>query len=375
MRRHLLGFALLVGLTLGSCMPLGSATPAPPTDTSAPPSATVPLPTATDAATPTTGPTLTATLPPEPTLSPTPTPPPTIASWSLVYHPQEGRSVAAVRWSADGKTLYYALSPAPSAYLLDWYAYDPISQGSRALHSPNYGFADLWRKIDFGFPRNTGPFSEVLGFTSPDFERAIYPNAGFPEAVTNPNYIFVIIGDSTNRQRVLGPIFRGTVGRAAWIDSETRVIFDYRYEEHTIIYLADLVSGRTDTLFELPVAEAEWRVSPDDKYLLVPQNGRSELIPLDGDDALSLETPGGMARPEWSSDSRTIYFWAGVENRILSYSLTDRTFHPVVVRRDLEPNSPLPPVYGMPFSVSPGGGRVAFWWENWVWVIELAPGR
>ncbi len=283
------------------------------------------------------------------------------------------QTVAGTHWSADGRTLFYALSPAPGGYLLDWYAYDVGSQGTRAIRSPNFGFADAWRSVEVGFPRTSEPFSEMLGFVSPDYEKVIYPNAGFPGASTNPNYIYVILSDSRNRQRILGPIFRGTVGRAAWINSATRVIFDYEYEGRTIIYLADLVKGRTETLFELPGDDTGWQVSPDEKYLLIPQNGRSELIPLAGGEALSLETNGGMTRPEWTRDNRMIYFWAGAENRIISYTLDDQTFRAMLVRRDLEPFSPLPPVYGMPFSISSDGLRVAFWWENWIWIVELAP--
>jgi hypothetical protein len=374
--RNLVGFVLLTGILLAGCAPKIPVPVTAPSPSALPASPTPsPRPSATGSPTPVL-PTATPSQTPSLTPTPTVTPPEGIQGWALVYRPNDSkRDVAAVRWSADSRTLYYALSPIPSDYLLDWSAYDVNNQGTRAIRSPDFAFADVWQKAAVGYPRTTQPFSELLGFVSPEYTKAIFPNAGFPGVYTNPNFIFVLFPDGSIRQQILGPIFRGTVGRAAWIDYETRVIFDYRYEDRVVIYLADLIKGRTETLYELSGGDVEWRVSPDGKYLLIPQDGKSVFLALDGTENLELETSGGMARPEWTLDSQSIYFWSGAENRIISFTRSDQMLRPIVVRRDLEPFSPIPPVYGMPFTVSPDGSRIAFWWENWVWIVELTPSR
>lgn len=329
-------------------------------------------PTANPTVSPTPTRTATVTRSPSPTPSATLTLPSNVSGWNLVRQPGEpARRVGGVWWSQDGGELLYALAPPASGYLLEWWSYDVNSRSSARLRSPNFSFAQAWEKAQVGYPRAVDPFSELLGYVSPEGTKLIYPNAGFSGVFTNPNYIYVIYPDGQSRQRILGPTYRGTVERAVWIDFETRVLFDYHYQDRAVIYLADLVSGRTKTLVELTNNQSEWSVSPDEEYLLVPQDGRSQLLPLKEKQALSLLTPGGMARPTWSADSTIIYFWAGDENRILSFDLADQMVRPFIVRRDLEPFSPISPVYGMPFTVSPNGNSIAFWQENWIWIVAL----
>jgi Tol biopolymer transport system component len=361
------GILLLLILLLAGCVP-AQPKPLDVTPTSGATVTRIPSATITPTATQTPTPTPTNTVTP----TPSPTPPETIAGWMPVLGPDETEhAVATVHWSATGRSLVYALSPAGGGYLLDWFVYDLNSGATRPMRSPNYGFADAWRKVEMGYPRTVDPYSELLGFVSPEAQWVIYPNAGFPDVFTNPNYISVIFSDGQDRRRILGPIYRGVVGRAAWLEYETHLIFDYRYEDRAALYLTDLLRGRTVTLAELPSVDTEWRVSPDGEYLLIPRDGGSEFIPLRGKEAFQIQTPGGMSRPEWSGDGQAVYFWTGGENRIVSYSLADQSFHPFLVRRDLEPNSPIAPVHGMSFTISPDAKRIAFWWEGWIWIVEM----
>lgn len=371
-------WSIVLGLGLAAC---GSLPPAAPTGTpaSAGSSNLVPV-TSSAASSPTPSPTLapSSTATAAPTYTPTPLPSPTssLADSLVVYRPDKnGPDVAAVAWNEDGTQLTYALSPLGDQYLLQWHSFDASTQDSRPLASPAAGSVSLWAQLGLGYPTRSAPYSELMGYVSLTGKYLIFPNAGFPSVFTNPNYIYVIETESQLRIPVLGPTFRGTVDKVDWISHDTQAIFDYRYERGREIFITNLRSGITTTLADLPGPAGEqakdWQLSPNESAILIPAAGVSQIISLAGKPLYTLDTPGGMLAPAWSQTSQSVYFWSGADSRLVYYSLGSQAILPVLELQDLVASAPVAPTVGMPFAISPDLKKIAFWSQNWIWVVTL----
>jgi hypothetical protein len=325
---------------------------------------------------PTVRPTQTPTPQPSATAVDTPTAIPLITEAVVVYRPESSdRDVAEVRWSDDGKRLIYALSPLRGGYLLDWQEYDLNSRQSRKALSPYPSFGATWERLGLGYPVNTQSYAELQGYVSPNNKLLLFPNAGFPDVFSTPNYVYVLPAEGGDRRPILGPTFLGKVGKAVWVEYETRVIFDYRYAAGVEVFVTDLTRDVTNLLLDLSGSpdglNTEWSVAPNQSMVFVPGRGQSQIISLKGSPLYSFESPYGMENPTWASNSQSVYYWDGNDARLLRYVLGDTTPRPVLALYDLTSTSPVKVVRGMPFRVSPDERQIAFWWKNWIWVIRL----
>ena len=296
----------------------------------------------------------------------------------VIYRPEsDSRSVAEVRWTDNGKRLQYALSPLPGNYLLDWKEYDFAGGITSAALSPYPFLGATWERIGMGYPVSTDGYAELLGFVSPNNKLVLFPNAGFPNVFSTPNYIYVMPAEGGDRRPILGPTFLGKVGKAAWIDYETKLIFDYRYKAGVEVFITDLTRDVTNLLLDLSGLpegiNTEWSVSPNQSMLFVPGRGQSQIITLKGSTLASFDSPYGMENPTWAFDSQAIYYWDGNDARLMRYQLGDPAPRTILELYDLLSTSPVKVVRGMPFKVSPDQTQIAFWWKNWIWVVQIKP--
>jgi hypothetical protein len=367
----LLMLSTACGGPIQAAAPLESSTPMP-----APSSTQVRLPSATPSPSP--SPTVTLSVTPTATATalPTPTAVPRVREAVVVYRPEsDSRNVAEVRWSANGKQLIYALSPRRGGYLLDWNEYDFESGKAHAALSPYPDFGATWERLNLGYPVNTDSYAELQGFISPNNKLLLFPNAGFPDVYSTPNYIYVMPAEGGDRRPILGPTFRGKVGKAVWINYETKVIFDYRYNAGVEVFVSDLTRDVTNLLLDLSGSpeglNTEWSVSPDQSLIFVPGRGQSQIVSIKGSTLFSFESPYGMENPTWGLNSQSVYYWDGNDARLERYMLGDTAPRSVLMLHDLTSTSPVKVVRGMPFRVSPDEKQIAFWWKNWIWVVKL----
>ena len=366
-------FALLAAAcgSPGQARPAPSLPPASATPTRAPSLTGLPSPTLTPA----------PSLPPSPspTLTPSFTPgavPVSLPKESVtIYHPNGGgRHVVTVQWSGNGQQIFYALSPLPDEYLLKWYLFSLNTQGTRSVLSPLQSYIEKWSALGLGYPDNFSQATELLGYVSPGGKYLLFPNAGFPNIVTIPNYIYLISSESGLREPILGPTFAGTVGKASWIDLGEQVIFDYRYADGVLIYLSKVRTGKTFTFADLrgdPKMNAEWSLAPNQSVVFLPARGTSQIVSLSAAPLYTFETPHGVINPRWASYSQAIYYWENGSNLLWRYSLGSGSTAPVLDVADLVGRAPVIPIVGMPFSVSPDEKSIAFWFEDWIWTVSI----
>ena len=358
---------------------------------SGPARAAVPTPTKAASPSPRPSASLTATIAPSASQLPSETPTATITSTAaasatvvplvsdsiVVYRPEaDGRNVATVYWASDGSRVTYALSPLKGRYLLDWVAFDLNTQTEIPAISPYPSFGSVWERMNLGYPSSAVSYPELNGFVSPSAKYILFPNAGFPNVFSTPNYIYVIPTESGAREPVVGPTFRGTVGKAEWTEHETKVIFDYRYDNGVEVFVTDLVRKSTNLLLDLKGSEhlhTEWMVAPNQSVLFMPGRGKSQIISLKGQPLFTFDSPFGLENPVWAQDSQAVYFWDGNDPHLMRYILGETQPKTLLALSDLMSTAPVKVVRGMPFSVSPDEKQVAFWWKNWIWVVRLDP--
>lgn len=296
----------------------------------------------------------------------------------MIYRPEsDNRNVAEVRWSANGNQLIYALSPLRGGYLLDWKEYDLDSGQTHIALSPYPSFGASWERNGLGYPVNTDSYAELQGFISPNNKYLLFPNAGFPDVFSTPNYIYITPAEGGDRRPILGPTFRGKLGKAVWIEYETKVIFDYRYAAGVEVFVTDLTRDVTNLLLDLSGSpdglNTEWSVAPNQSLIFVPGRGQSQIVTLKGSTLFAFDSPYGMEKPTWAANSQSVYYWDGNDARLLCYLLGDTAPRSVLALHDLMSTSPVKVVRGMPFRVSPDEKQIAFWWKNWIWVVKLQP--
>jgi len=294
----------------------------------------------------------------------------------VIYRPEsDSRAVADVRWAASGTRLVYAISPQDGHYLLDWNLYDLQTGLTQSTVSPYPAFGATWERIGLGYPVNLDSFAELQGFVSPNGKYLLFPNAGFPDSFSSPNYIYVMPAQGGDRRAILGPTFQGKVGKAVWVEYETKVIFDYRHAGGVEVFITDLTRYSTNLLLDLfgPVdgLNTSWLVAPDETLIFVPGHGHSQIITLKGGVEHTIDTPDGLESPSWALDSRAVYYWDGGAARLLRYRLGDTAPQAFLTLDDLMSTSPVKVVRGMPFRVSPDQTRIVFWWKSWIWVVSL----
>ena len=320
---------------------------------------------------PTPAPLSTATF--TPSLTPSPTP--LVKDSVLVYRPDhEARSVVTVRWADNNRQIYYALSPIHDEYLLKWNSFDLSTQGSRPIISPFPAYMDEWAALGLGYPDNSKIYSELLGFASPTGKYLIFPNAGFPNIFTNPNNIYLIPAESGDRDQILGPTFRGTVGKVYWLDYESMAVFDYRFSGGVLIFLTDLRSKITRTLVDLTgtsPSNTDWSVAPNQSVIFLPAQGTSQIISLTSKPIYTFQTPRGVVNPVWARYSQAIYFWENGSNLLKRYYLGSEEVETVLALNDLDIHAPVTAEWGMPFAVSPDEKSIAFWHEDWIWTVKI----
>jgi hypothetical protein len=261
---------------------------------------------------------------------------------------------------------------------LTWLSYDAVS-GVHTDASPPIEFDhELWSSLglnaDTHYVRTD--FPELSGQVSPSGRYAIY-------TAPHRNSIDVLLTDMVSGQSttVLSGV-QGDISQAAWIEGESRVIFDVSVAGGLELYIAESLRGEAHLLsngatFDGFTYEGPWSVSPDGNHLAVSNlDCAMMVVSLLDDGELVLDELATV--PRWTPDGATLCYWQGVAvacgsepgvgPQIRCHSL--RTGETSTLMDPAQVETHEPAIVLSPFTASDNLVFIAFW-DGGLWVTQL----
>jgi hypothetical protein len=294
-------------------------------------SAEVPASTApTSKATPVTPPSITAITPYVPTTTTAVVDPGTSAAppvtdltaIPIVYsqfdpeNPQLRRVVGAL-WSTDGVKLYYAFTTSTTPKVLTWSAFDVVRETSEPIDSPFPSDVLIWPRLAMSDPTETlAVYPSLQGYVSDDGNQVIYAvstgDCAFGSATTA---VVTANARTLTRSQLLSMPRCAHIGQAAWLDNDSRVVFDLRGEGSSELFLADLIRGSAQPLDYISgftgTTMGTWQLSPDERMLAIADFDTLKVLDLRAGSSLEIEQLGDLIGNSlaWSPDSTVLYYW------------------------------------------------------------------
>jgi hypothetical protein len=270
----------------------------------------IPSPTAIPSATPTLE-VPTDTLVPSPT-SPTGTP--HLGRFGTVRITEQ--PVVGVYWSADGQSVIYATSGERSGTVGKWWRYQVLADERYPIEPPFDLNPEIWVQLEASYVDDA--FVWFGGGISPSGARVVYNRLppGYnhtpaPDDFPLPPYeAWTAQSSGSDTTRLQSCPY---ITQAIWLDRERKILLVCSYEGGGGISIVsvDGVSPPSDPLGGLTVSH--WvTLSPDETKLAFPDAfGTLRIAFLDSGEIRQVAQWGYM--PNWSSDSRRLYYQHAVE--------------------------------------------------------------
>ncbi len=276
-----------------------------------PPSPTLPLPTVVTATPlPTSTPTDLSTPGRQVTVS---TVTPTPGKFKSVQITEQ--SVVGARWSEDGQSVVYATQGERLGTIKEWWQHE-VATGERHPIQPPFELdPEIWAQLEASYVDDV--FVWFGGGLSPSGARVVYSRLppGYnhtpaPDDFSLPPYeAWTAQSDGSNAVRLQSCPH---IGQAIWLAQERKILLVCSYEGGGGVSIAS-VDGTppVDPLEGLTVSH--WvALSPDETMLAFPDAfGTLHIASLDDGEIQPVAQWGYM--PNWSSDSRRLYYQHAVE--------------------------------------------------------------
>ena len=235
---------------------------------------------------------------------------------------------------------------------LQWLSYNTktgIVKEMEALYPFN---AKTWSQ--FGVTYETH-FPQHFGYISPSGLKALY-------ALTTETSVEVWVADriTGKKMKIYEKPPTWNLSEAAWLDSESKVIFRFEGD----LYWIDLQTGAVEDLLDQgdpSIIVSRWALSPNQKMVAVTDAEVDLYVALISDHTLNLLYSGILSSPTWSADGRKLYFVDGSRhnNAVKVYDFESETVETVFDSQDIR--SAKGKVNFGPFAVSLDGKSFLFW--------------
>ncbi len=320
---------------------------------------------------------------PQPTeMTATSLPPSPTARYDLqvdeVENGDTGDYVETAFWSDEGKLVYAFRLDNTNKKILAWNVYDPGTHSSITISSPLKYDRRVWQRLGVPEPyKDTDVYPELSGYVSPSGKYVIYSvdHGDISLGSTDPSAkreFWLSSSDGRQKRKLLEGFLLGGISDIAWLNDETKVIFDYGYEGGVRLYIVDIPKRTVTPLSEMSEfkggTEQRWAVSPDGKTLAIIDFDLN-LYLLDLGTGKTMAIDRKARHPWWSKDGRALYYWWGPEFEdvtLRSYDMVSGNISCVVDLVDFA-NRLIP--YDR-YAISPDGSRIAFW-KPGLWIVDI----
>ena len=215
-------------------------------------------------------------------------------------------------WTEDGQAVISAqrhFVGHKNELEMQWYRYDTASNTSHTMGPPHVLTRQLWEQLEADHPGWISPSGEYVVYARVSLDAPYTP---VPHGLDLPTMeIWIARSNGTDASRLYGPSVNcRTLARVMWLDQETEVFFECGYEG-----LSTIVMVMVD---EVPVVVYDYSAEVGFGWMALSAD-RTKLAFTDINGMLSVsmltsnqERLIGLGhRPNWSSDSRFLYYLKG----------------------------------------------------------------